>query len=203
MKDIVVSSGNTHKIEEIKYILKDIPLNILSKDDIGLKTLEVEEDGKTLEENALKKAKEISLHTKAIVIADDTGLFVDALGGEPGIYSSRYAGADATYEDNNIKLLEELKGIPMEERTARFRTVIAIIMEDKSIRTVIGECNGRIALEIRGGKGFGYDPLFIVDGYDKTFSELGEEIKNQVSHRANALRNLRDELEMLIKDDLD
>jgi len=169
-RDIVLSSGNKHKVEEIKDILKDLPLNIISKDEVNLKDLEVEEDGDTLEENALKKAKEIAKYVDAIVIADDTGLFVDKLGDRPGVHSARYAGEDATYEDNNKKLLSELEGISIEERTARFETVIAIVMEDKSYKTVKGLCRGKIALSHKGEGGFGYDPLFIVDGYDKTFA---------------------------------
>ncbi|SHH73987.1 XTP/dITP diphosphohydrolase [Caloranaerobacter azorensis DSM 13643] len=196
---LIVASGNVHKIYEIKKILKGLPLEILSKDEVGLKDLEVVEDGKTLEENAIKKAIEVSKKVDGIVIADDTGLFVDRLDGRPGIYSSRYAGEDATYEENNRKLLMELDGVELEDRTAKFKTVIAIVMEDKSYKTVEGECLGKIALTPRGNHGFGYDPLFIVDGYNKTFAELGEDIKNKISHRANALRKLRVELENILK----
>ncbi|QIB27386.1 XTP/dITP diphosphatase [Caloranaerobacter azorensis] len=196
---LIVASGNVHKIDEIKKILKGLPLEILSKDEVGLKDLEVVEDGNTLEENAIKKAIEVSKKVDGIVIADDTGLFVDKLDGRPGIYSSRYAGEDATYEENNRKLLMELDGVELEDRTAKFKTVIAIVMEDKSYKTVEGECLGKIALTPRGNHGFGYDPLFIVDGYNKTFAELGEDIKNKISHRANALRKLRVELENILK----
>ncbi|KGG80398.1 nucleoside-triphosphate diphosphatase [Caloranaerobacter azorensis H53214] len=196
---LIVASGNVHKIDEIKKILKGLPLEILSKDEVGLKDLEVVEDGKTLEENAIKKAIEVSKKVDGIVIADDTGLFVDKLDGRPGIYSSRYSGEDATYEENNRKLLMELDGVELEDRTAKFKTVIAIVMEDKSYKTVEGECLGKIALTPRGNHGFGYDPLFIVDGYNKTFAELGEDIKNKISHRANALRKLRVELENILK----
>ncbi|KPU26997.1 nucleoside-triphosphate diphosphatase [Caloranaerobacter sp. TR13] len=196
---LIVASGNVHKIDEIKKILKGLPLEILSKDEVGLKELDVIEDGKTLEENAIKKAVEVSKRVDGIVIADDTGLFVDKLEGRPGIYSSRYAGERATYEDNNRKLLKELEGVRLEDRTAKFKTVIAIVMEDKSYKTVEGECLGKIALAPKGDEGFGYDPLFIVDGYNKTFAELGEDIKNKISHRANALKKLRVELENLLK----
>lgn len=200
-RSIIVASGNEHKIQEIKDILKGLPYNILSKNEIGLQDVEVEENGKTLEENALKKALEISEKCEDIVIADDTGLFVDKLDGQPGVYSSRYAGENVTYEDNNRKLLKELEGIPLQERTAVFRTVMAIVFEDKSYKTVTGECKGKIALSPGGKGGFGYDPLFIVDGYDKTFAELGDEIKNKISHRANALVKLREELENLVRND--
>lgn len=201
-KNIVVSSGNLHKIKEIKEILRGIPVNILSKDEVGLKELDVIEDQDTLEENAIKKAKEISERVQGIVIADDTGLFVDKLNGQPGVYSARYSGENATYKDNNNKLLTELKGVPMDERTAKFRTVIAIVLEDKSVKTVVGECRGKIGYEPKGENGFGYDPLFIVDGYNKTFAELGNEVKNQISHRANALKNLRVELENIFKEEI-
>ncbi|MTI68581.1 MAG: RdgB/HAM1 family non-canonical purine NTP pyrophosphatase [Firmicutes bacterium] len=197
---IIVSSGNKHKIEEIKDILKGLPFNILSKDEVGLKDLDIIEDKETLKENAIKKALEVSKETKGIVIADDTGLFVDKLDGRPGIYSARYAGENATFKDNNDLLLKELKGISLDKRTAKFITVIAIV-DGENIETVVGECRGKIGFNLRGENGFGYDPLFIVDDYNKTFAELGEDIKNKISHRANALVKLRDKLKDMIKDD--
>lgn len=200
MENIIVSSGNEHKIEEIKDILKGLPFNILSKNEVGLKDFDVIEDGETLKENAIKKALEVSKKTKGIVIADDTGLFVDKLNGRPGIYSARYAGENATFKDNNDKLLNELKEVSIDDRTARFITVIAIVDRDK-IDTVIGECKGKIGFEPKGENGFGYDPIFIVDGFNKTFAELGDQVKNKISHRANALIKLRDKLEDKIKDD--
>lgn len=201
MKRIIVSSSNKHKIDEIKKILKGLKIEVLSKDEVGLEKIEVEEDGTTLEENAMKKAKELSNNIEGIIIADDTGLFVDELNGAPGVYSARYGGENASYEDNNKKLLNELKGIPLEKRTAKFKTVIAIVMEDKSVQCVSGECSGKIGYEPKGNNGFGYDPLFIVDKYDKTFAELGEDIKNKISHRANALLNLRDVIESVINNE--
>lgn len=198
--DLVISSGNEHKIDEIKKILYGLPIKLLSKNDVGLNDFEVEEDGETLEANAIKKAMEMAEKIDKIVIADDTGLFVDKLDGRPGIYSARYAGEDVDYQENNKKLLRELENVPIEERTAKFMTVIAIVLKDKTVETVIGICKGKIALEPRGNKGFGYDPLFIVDGYDKTFAEMGEE-KNKISHRAVALKELRNKLEDLFEDD--
>lgn len=198
-RKIILSSGNEHKIIEIKNILQGLPFEILSKNEIGLKDFDVEEDGETLEANAYKKAKELSKLVKGIVISDDTGLFVDALDGEPGVYSSRYAGENATYEDNNKLLLKNLKGIPLEKRTAVFRTVIALILENGKTIKVSGECKGKIGLTVKGKNGFGYDPLFIVDGLNKTFAELSDEEKNKISHRANALRNLRNILEEVLK----
>ncbi len=200
-KKLIISTGNIHKVNEIRYILKKLPIEVLSKEDIGLKEFAIEENGRTLEENAIKKAEGLSRKVEGIVIADDTGLFVDYLGGRPGVYSSRYAGIGATYEDNNEKLLKELEGVPFEERTAYFKTVIAIIKEDGEIKIITGLCNGKIGFELRGNEGFGYDPLFIVEGYDKTFAELGENIKNKISHRAKALEKLKIELKRIIRDD--
>ncbi|WP_425446383.1 XTP/dITP diphosphatase [Dethiothermospora halolimnae] len=199
-KDIIVSSGNKHKIDEITKILKDLPVNILSKDDVGLEDFDVVEDKDTLEGNALKKATEMWEHVDGIVIADDSGLFVDSLKGDPGIYSARYAGENAKDKDNNKKLLNELDGVELEDRTASFKTAIAIVLENGETKTLIGECSGRIGFTPKGSSGFGYDPLFIVDGYNKTFAELGEETKNKISHRANALKKLRTYLEDIIKD---
>ncbi|MCR2044630.1 XTP/dITP diphosphatase [Anaerosalibacter massiliensis] len=201
MNKIILSTGNINKVEEIEDILKGLPFSIYSKKEIGLGDLEVEEDGETLEENAIKKALAISEKVNGIVIADDTGLFVDALDGAPGVYSARYAGEEASYEDNNKKLLEELKGVALAERDAKFKTIIAIVTEDKQVKTVSGECKGKIGFELKGKEGFGYDPLFIVEGYEKTFAQLGEEIKNKISHRAKALEKLKIELEKLVEDD--
>lgn len=197
---IILSSGNVHKVNEIKGILQDMPFEVVSKDDLGYQDFDVVEDGITLQENALKKAEELHKLTKGIVIADDTGLFVDALNGEPGVYSARYAGEDATYADNNRLLLSKLKDYPKEKRTAYFKTVIAVILEDGSKLFAEGICKGYIELQERGIRGFGYDPLFVVQGTDKTFSEMTEAEKNTISHRANALRNLKDKLEAAVED---
>lgn len=200
-KLLIVSSDNSHKIAEIKSILKDLPITVLSKTEAGCGDIEVIEDGDTLEENATKKAVEIAKRVDGIVIADDTGLFVDRLNGEPGVYSARYSGENATYISNNQKLLKKLEGVSLEDRTAKFKTIIAIVLEDKSVKLVSGECSGKIGFEPKGENGFGYDPLFIVNGYGKTFAELGEEIKNTISHRANALKELKEELKILLEDE--
>lgn len=192
---IILSTGNEHKVNEIKGILKYMPFEVVSKNDLGYEDFDVVEDGSTLQENAFKKAEELHKLTKGIVIADDTGLYVDALNGEPGVYSARYAGEDATYADNNKLLLNNLKGVPKEKRTAHFKTVIAVILEDGSKLMAEGICKGYIAFQERGNRGFGYDPLFVVEGLDKTFSEMTEEEKNKISHRANALKNLKNKLE--------
>jgi len=194
-RKIILSSGNEHKIKEIKNILKNMPFDVVSKDDMGFNDFDVIEDGETLEENAIKKAIELSKLIKGIIIADDTGLFEDALDGDPGVYSARYAGEHVSYIDNNKLLLENLANVPMEKRTAQFKTVIAVVFENGEILMARGICRGKIALEPRGENGFGYDPLFIVEGTDKTFSEMTDDEKNKISHRANALLNLKEKLE--------
>lgn len=202
-KKLILSTGNLDKIREIKYILKDLPIDIISKEDIGLGDLEVEENGNTLEENAIIKAKALAEVTNGIIMADDTGLFVDALKGAPGIHSARYGGEEHNYVRNNERLMEELKNIPIDKRTAYFETVIAIILEDKSIKTLSGRCNGSIAIESMGSDGFGYDPLFIPEGYRETFAELGEEVKNEIGHRGKALNKLKLEIDRILKGDRD
>ncbi|NLJ78283.1 MAG: RdgB/HAM1 family non-canonical purine NTP pyrophosphatase [Tissierellia bacterium] len=201
-RELVLSTDNIHKAKEIQDILKELPIDVLSKKDLGIEDLHITEDGQTLEENAIKKARALAGRVDGMVMADDSGLFVDYLdgGNAPGIHSARYAGPDATDEDNNDKLLRELKGVPLEQRGARFRAVIALILEDGEVLTVDGECSGTIGFEPRGDGGFGYDPIFIVDGYDKTFAELGDDIKNTRSHRARALNRLKDAIDNIIKD---
>jgi XTP/dITP diphosphohydrolase len=184
---LVVASRNEHKIKEIQAILADQPWQVLTAHDFpGFP--EVVEDGSTLEANAIKKAKEIAAFTGCLALADDTGLEVDALGGKPGVHSARFAGPKATYEENNRKLLRLLEGVPPEERTARFRCVIAIAEPDGNVHVVEGKCEGLIGFAAKGEGGFGYDPLFIVDGMEKTFAELSPEEKNRVSHRGRALQ---------------
>lgn len=199
-RKLVVSTGNQHKIEEIKKILKDLPIEVVSKKEIGLGGLNIVEDGETLEENSIKKAKGLAEKIDYMVLADDSGLFVDALNGQPGVYSSRYGGEEGNDEKNNKKLLEELKDIPLEKRTAKFKAVIALITEEKEIKIVKGECKGKIAFENKGYNGFGYDPLFLPEGYNKSFAELGEDIKNKISHRARALENLKLEIQKIIEE---
>jgi XTP/dITP diphosphohydrolase len=196
---VILSSGNMHKVKEIKDILKDMPFDVVSKDELGFRDFDVEEDGQTLEENALKKAVELSKLVKGVIIADDTGLFVDALNGEPGVYSARYAGEHVSYADNNKKLLKKLEGLPLEKRTAYFKTSIAVVLEDGSSIMAEGRCSGKIGFEPRGENGFGYDPLFIEDKSGKTLSEMSEEEKNSISHRANALVNLKEKLEEIVQ----
>ncbi len=202
MEKIILSSDNEDKIKEIKDILKDIDVEILSKKDVGLSSLRVIEDGRTLEANALKKAEMIyDLVSNYIVIADDTGLFVNALNGEPGIYSGRYSGEDATYDENNQKLLDKMKGLKEDERKAYFMTVAAIIDKNGREHLVQGVCKGKVAENYSGSGGFGYDPLFIPSGYDKSFRELGTEEKNKISHRKRALEELKVKIREIIHED--
>ncbi len=184
MKSIVLATHNRDKIREFKSKLGS---------SIELKTLEdypdlpdVIEDGDTLEYNAFKKAREIHEYTGLPTVADDTGLEVDALNGAPGVYSSRFAGEDVTYQDNVLKLLKELKGIKTEHRSARFRTKIAFVDTNESW-CVEGSVEGRILEEQRGEDGFGYDPVFYYEQLGKTFSELDLKAKNKISHRAKAI----------------
>lgn len=193
MLNMVIASKNKHKLEEIKAILGELPLLIQSMDEVGLTHLEVIEDGETFEENSMKKAKEIMALTGKIALADDSGLAVDVLNGEPGVYSARYSGEGATDQKNNGKLLEMMENVPLEERTARFVSVISVIFPNGKEIVVRGECEGIIGFEEKGSHGFGYDPLFIIPEYNKTFSELGTEIKNKISHRAKALEKLKRE----------
>ncbi len=182
---VVLATHNRHKVEEIRDILSGLDIELLSLDsfpEIG----EIIEDGETLEDNARKKARTVFEATGLLSLADDTGLEVDALSGRPGVYSARYSGEGATYERNNVKLLDELKGIPPEKRTAKFRCVISII-GDSIDEIAVGEIPGRIIDEVRGTNGFGYDPLFVADGHDITYAEMDSDLKNSLSHRARAL----------------
>ncbi len=194
-RKVILSSGNKHKVKEIKDILKNMPFDVVSKNEIGFEDFDVIEDGVTLEENALKKAVELKKLVKGIVIADDTGLFVDSLDGQPGVYSARYAGENASYIDNNNLLLKNLKNTPLDKRTAYFKTVVAVVLENGEHFMAEGILNGKIGFEPIGENGFGYDPLFILDGTNKTLSEITDDEKNKISHRAKALLNLKERLE--------
>ncbi|MDZ7673037.1 MAG: XTP/dITP diphosphatase [Halanaerobiales bacterium] len=190
-KKLLVASSNKGKIEEIKDHFKELDFKFVTPDQFN-NLKEVIEDGETLEENALKKARDRAYKTNLLSLADDTGLEVDYLDGKPGIYSARFAHENATYEENNDKLLELLEGVPYEKRTAQFRTVVAVVdpLEEKEY-TVSGLCKGYILEKRRGNQGFGYDPLFYVSEYDKTFAEMTVSLKNKISHRANALEKMK------------
>lgn len=192
--DIVISTGNAHKLEEIGAILRDLDYNIYSLKDVNLGNLDIEENGKTFEHNALIKARTVAKLTNKITIADDSGLEVDAIGKKPGIYSARYAGENATDEENREKLLKALKNTPISHRSGRFVCCIAVVFPDGKEFVVRGTCEGTIAFEEKGKNGFGYDSLFLVDNYNKTFAELPAAVKNSISHRAKALELMKEEL---------
>lgn len=197
MKDLVhqilIGTTNPDKLKEVREILRDLPVELISPDKIPALP-DVIEDGQTFGENAVKKAVEWAKATGYWTMADDSGLEVDALGGKPGVRSARYAGEDASYEDNNLKLLKALEGVPAGRRTARFRCAVALARPEGFLFVVEGECDGLVTEEPRGRHGFGYDPVFYVPEYAKTFAELGPEIKNRISHRTRALRKFREKL---------
>jgi len=195
---LVVATRNRGKLAEIAAALADLDLELLSLADLAALP-EVVEDGRTFTENALKKAREISEKTGLPVLADDSGLEVEALGGAPGVFSARFAGPGATDEANNEKLLSELEGVPIERRRAWFRCVLAVCLPGRECRTVEGSLAGQITREPRGGYGFGYDPLFVPEGFEGTISELGGEVKARISHRAQALRELKEMLPELLE----
>lgn len=200
MKTAILASQNRNKIKEIQAILGKHGYSVLSRDEAGIPTDDIEETGATFEENSFIKASAIAemiagdpaldIYRDSPVIADDSGLMVYALDGAPGVYSARYAGEGCTYADNNAKLLEALKDVPEGRRGACFVTVITMLWPDGGRLMARGECRGKIIGETRGDKGFGYDPLFIPDGYDMTFAEMTADEKNLISHRARALEEL-------------
>lgn len=195
---IVAASQNKHKIREIEEITKEFGMFIVSRDEAGVPDVEIVEDGETFETNSYKKAYEIMKLCGEITIADDSGLEVDFLNGDPGVLSARFAGEDANDKKNNEKLISLLEGVPMEKRTGRFVSVITIVYPDGTNVVARGQVEGRIAFEESGENGFGYDSLFIPAGYDKTFGNFSPEDKNKISHRANALVKLR---KLLIEND--
>ena len=182
---LVIATRNAHKLGEIRAIFDFRGLEVRSAFDFP-EIPDVVEDGDTLEANAEKKATEIAKATGCWALADDSGLEVAALGGAPGVYSARYAGEQCSYSGNNEKLLRELAGKP--DRSAQFRTVIALSDPAGNVQTLEGVCPGVIIEELRGINGFGYDPLFVPEGCTETFAELSAEVKNRISHRARALR---------------
>lgn len=187
MIPLVIATKNKGKIKEFKEILQGLPFEVLSLVDFP-QCPEIIETGTTFQENAMIKAEALRDYTAHTVLADDSGLEVDYLEGKPGVYSARFAGEGASDEENNQKLLGLLKDVPWEQRGAQFTCVIAISRPHKETVVVQGSCRGIITREPRGNLGFGYDPLFLVPEYEKTFSQLGPEIKNNISHRGNAMK---------------
>ena len=195
METVIIASKNKNKIKEIEEILSTMQMKAISREDAEVPDFDVEETGKTFEENAFIKARAICEASGEITIADDSGLEVDFLSGRPGVYSARYAGPEQDDGKNNAKLLRELKDVPFENRTARFVCCIVMVYPDGDRVSVRGECKGHILEQIQGNSGFGYDPLFLPDGQSETFAQMSKEEKNRISHRADALGKLKAKLE--------
>jgi len=187
---LLIATNNPGKVREYQELLSDLPMEITYLEREGI-TLEVEERGTSFLENAVLKARRYAQASGLLTLADDSGLEVDILGGEPGVRSSRYAGPGATDADRVQVLLAKLRDVPWEQRQARFRCVVAIATPDGQVQTAEGECRGIIAFEPRGTHGFGYDPVFYMPEFDATMAELPPEVKNRVSHRARAVRAAR------------
>ncbi|ASB61925.1 MULTISPECIES: XTP/dITP diphosphatase [Bacillus] len=194
MKEAIIATHNPGKVKEFKEILEPKGYDVKSLAEIGF-TEEIEETGHTFEENAILKAEAVAKAVNKMVIADDSGLSIDNLGGRPGVYSARYAGEQKDDQANINKVISELKGIEKEQRTARFRCALAVSIPGEETKTVEGHVEGYIAEEPRGEYGFGYDPIFIVKDKDKTMAELTSDEKNKISHRADALKKLSKLLE--------
>lgn len=206
MQKIIFATGNAGKMREIRDILKEVDAQILSMKEAGIDA-DITEDGTTFEENAVIKAKAVAgilqgheeeTYRNAVVLADDSGLEIDYLNKEPGIYSARYLGEDTPYSVKNKNLIERLAGVPDEERTARFVCAIAAVLPDGEVVTTRGVIEGRIGYQEKGDNGFGYDPIFYVPEYGCTTAQLSEEEKNQISHRGKALETMKKELKKRI-----
>ncbi|MBP3352125.1 MAG: XTP/dITP diphosphatase [Lachnospiraceae bacterium] len=193
MDKIIFATGNKDKVKEIQMILADLGLEVITMKEAGI-SVDIEENGTTYEENAMIKARAVAAYTDAIVMADDSGLEIDYLNKEPGVYSARYLGEDTSYRIKNANLISRLDGVPDEKRTARFVCAIGAVLPDGTELTTRGTIEGIIGYEEKGANGFGYDPIFYVPEFGKTTAELSEEEKNQVSHRGNALRLMKEEL---------
>ena len=201
MGRIIFATGNEHKMAEIRMILEGLEMEILSQREAGI-TADIVEDGRTFEENAIIKAKGIAEaaaenpeYKDAVILADDSGLEIDYLNKEPGIYSARYMGGDTSYDIKNQALLDRLEGVPEEKRTARFVCAIAAVFPDGSCEVARGTMEGAIGYKIAGENGFGYDPIFFLPEYGCTSAEISPEKKNELSHRGEGLRKMREIIE--------
>lgn len=193
MKRIIFATSNEGKMREIRAIMADSGYEVISLKEAGV-SVDIDENGTTFEENAIIKASTIAKATGELVLADDSGLEVDYMNKAPGVYSARFLGEDTDYVIKNNYILEKLQGVPKEDRTARFVCVIALAYPDGTCITKRATIEGYIGYKIRGENGFGYDPIFMVDEFDKTTAELSMEEKNEISHRAKALRAIKEEL---------
>lgn len=202
VKKIIFATGNQNKMREIREIMGNLPVEILSMKEAGIGA-DITEDGTTFEENAAIKAKAVAellpeQDRDTIVLADDSGLEIDALNGEPGIYSARYMGEDTSYYIKNAELIHRLEGVPEKKRTARFVCAVAAVLPDRTCLTVRGTIEGRIGYEERGSNGFGYDPIFMLPDRGCTTAELPPEEKNRISHRGKALRLMEEKLREIL-----
>ncbi|WP_100331763.1 XTP/dITP diphosphatase [Bacillus xiapuensis] len=198
MKTVIIATKNKGKAKEFTEMFADFGVRVQTLLDYP-EFADVEETGSTFEENAVLKAEAISKQTGRLVVADDSGLVIDALDGRPGVYSARYAGEAKNDEANIDKVLTELQGVSDDKRTARFCCALAVAIPGKETETVTGTCEGRITSERRGTNGFGYDPIFYVEAYKRTMAELAPEVKNRISHRGRALAELRERLPLLMR----
>ena len=205
VKNIVFATGNAGKIREIQAILADMGLEVVSMKEAGV-SVDIEENGSTYEENALIKSRAVAdclakmgQREDAVVMADDSGLEIDCLNGEPGVFSARYMGEDTSYHIKNANLIGRLEGVEDARRTARFVCAIAAVFPDGRELTSRGVIEGRIGYEEKGSNGFGYDPIFYVPAFGRTTAELSEEEKNRVSHRGNALQEMKRQLRRIME----
>lgn len=198
MTKLIFATGNKDKMREIREIMADMPVKIESMKDAGI-VVDIVEDGQTFEENALIKARAVAAFTDAIVLADDSGLEIDYLNKEPGVMSARYMGEDTSYEIKNQALLDRLSGVPTEQRTARFVAAIAAVCPDGTELVTRQTMEGKIAYEADGANGFGYDPIFIPDGYTVSSAAISPEAKNAISHRGKGLRVMKEMLFEVLK----
>lgn len=196
MEKLIFATGNEGKMKEIRMILGDLDYEILSMKEAGI-SADIVEDGKTFEENAMIKAKAISKLANCLVLADDSGLEVDYMDKQPGIYSARWMGEDTSYDIKNKKIIENLEGVPEEKRTARFVCAVGAAFPDGRVITKRGTIEGIIGYEQRGENGFGYDPIFFLPEYGMTTAELPVEEKNKISHRGRALEQIKEELKKM------
>lgn len=191
MKKIVFATGNKDKMREIREIMADVEVEVISMKEAGI-SVDVVEDGQTFEENSLIKAKAIAEHTDAIVLADDSGLEIDYLDKAPGVYSARFMGEDTSYDIKNQALIDKLEGVPKDQRTARFVCAIGAVLPNKETLVIRETMEGYIGYEIAGENGFGYDPIFYLDEFGCSSAALSREQKNEISHRGKALRAMKD-----------
>ncbi len=197
LSKLLIATHNKGKLAELKALMAPLGIEIIAPHDIGLE-LDPEETGTTFEENAVIKAKAYAMAANMPAVADDSGLCIDALDGRPGVYSARYGGEDKSFAEKSQMLLAELDGVPLERRGAHFGCAMAFEMPDGEGFCVYGRCDGYIGFEIAGDKGFGYDPIFCMDEYGGSFGQIDEEVKNKISHRANASKLFFEEIKKYI-----